>query len=421
MAWYIVIPISNIKLNVNNYSTGNINLYQANTYNIQQIWNFPKAILTPVQNAFQNKVILEAPNIIANTRDEAVEITILELAKIIDLLSIKHYRDLDKLIVTEPNLQEQFIVLTRNLVNNNFNMFVKNQQHIKNLILNQREINDLNSLRNYFPFINKIPNNYSELEKRISTCIHWCRKGNMESRPEDRLAYYFTGFEKLLVYENRGSKKDKIANRTAIMLSISKQNRQDIRDKIIDAYDLRNKVMHEAFSSFTDEEIKLVDIIRIYCYDIAFKISKLSIYRKTLKGFLEFYKKKIRKNRINKLRRLNSINASINSGQLLTGARKRYHRGQGKLLLSKGHSIADINLIIRFIDDNQFVYIEGTAKNYRNINLRAIQNKKMLISVKVPALNKRLLATINDFEVDIGNCINNNQNINFISYDFQFR
>ena len=114
MTWYIVIPISNMQLNVNSYSTGIINLYQANTYNIQKIWNFPKTILNPIQTAFQNKVILEAPNIIANNRDEAVEIAILELAKIIDLLSIKHYKDLDKLIVTEPNLQEQFIVLTKN-------------------------------------------------------------------------------------------------------------------------------------------------------------------------------------------------------------------------------------------------------------------------------------------------------------------
>ena len=39
MAWYIVIPISNIQLNVSNYNMGNITLHQANNYNISQNCN----------------------------------------------------------------------------------------------------------------------------------------------------------------------------------------------------------------------------------------------------------------------------------------------------------------------------------------------------------------------------------------------
>ena len=425
MSWLVVFPISNVRLNINNYTIGNITFHQANLYNVFQSWrvaNLPQ-LRAPITRMYSNKVIIEATNIAGNDIESAINNAIFELEKIFDLFSVVYYQVKQKVVIVEPNLEDDFYVLLRDVVSNHEHFHLKTSNFLKVLTLTNRDIVKISQFNNVFSFIGKPSRSYSGLERRIGDCLHWCRKANMDSRDEDRLLNYIIGLEHLLLYDMTSSHKMRnLCGRTSRILALSINHRNSIYNTIKKAWELRSNIVHEAYNKLTSEEVKLIETIRYYTYSVAHNLAILSKRRKTLRGALSYNDRKISNIITNRRQRLISLGVRINNLPLTPNIRIKYYTGSGVIEKSTGQKITNLDLIIKFYDDTKYIYIEGYGKNYSNYTLNISSNDSLYIKCTLPSLNKKITLKKIDFNDDIvlqlPNKIRSNNNIHFSSYKY---
>ena len=102
MAWQVVIPVSNIALNVNTFTFGNLTFHQANTYNVSTHWNIQNqlpAVRNSINRVYGNRVIVEANNIKGKNPETAIRNTGFELERVYDLFSLTFYNINKKIVI----------------------------------------------------------------------------------------------------------------------------------------------------------------------------------------------------------------------------------------------------------------------------------------------------------------------------------
>lgn len=427
MSWLVVFPISNVRLNFNiyPYTIGNITFHRANRYNVFRSWrvaNLPQ-LKTPITRMYRNKVIIEATNIAGNDVESAINNAIFELEKIFDLFSVVYYQVKQKVVIVEPNLEDDFYVLLKDNVTNQEHFHLKTSDFLKQLTITHNDILKISKFHNIFPFIGKPAGGYSKLESRIGDCLHWCRKANMDSRNEDRLLNYIIGLEHLLLYDKTSPYKMRnLCERTSKILGLSINHRNRIYNVIKKAWELRSIVVHEAYNNLTSDELKLIEKTRYYVYAVAHNLANLSKKRKTLVGALSYNDNNISNLRTTRRQKLNSVGVRINNLPRPSNTRTRYYKGSGTIEKSSGHKVTDLDLILKFYDDTEYVYIEGYGKNFTNHNLSISSNDILYIKCILPSLNKKVTLKKIDFNDDIvfqlPNKIRSNNNIHFSSYKY---
>ena len=133
-------------------------------------------------------------------------------------------------------------------------------------------------------------------------------------------------------------------------------------------------------------------------------------------------KKQQRKNK--KRKRLNSVRIVINRLMRHPRLRTRFYDGTGSIKRQNGTIVADMDVILKFFDDGDYIYNEGYGKNYRNTNLTISSSDNLFIEGRIPVLKKNFELNKVIFQDDIilqlPNKIRRNQKTYFTAYDFKF-
>jgi len=96
-----------------------------------------------------------------------------------------------------------------------------------------------------------------DLEKKkflnIKRCLVWLGKSNLNADEQQKLLYYISALESLLLSdeENSGSKHI-IAERCAFLLGRSPEQRKMINQLIIDSYNIRSNIAHGSYNEFIE-------------------------------------------------------------------------------------------------------------------------------------------------------------------------
>lgn len=423
MSWQVVFPVSNVTLNVNTYTFGNLTFHRANTYNVVQHWNIVNAtpvIQSAINRVYNTRVVVEATNIKGSNVENAIKNAVFELEKAYDLFSLTFYQENQKIVISEPHLAEDFYVLVKDLNSNHETLHKKTSEFLDNLAIDTNAIVKIRNLNNLFNFIGKPYGHYYKLEQRICDCLHWCRKGNTESRLENRFLNYWVGLEHILLPQQTRFKAREVKNRTAKLLGLSLDREDEIKDIIDTAWNLRNDIVHEAYHKLTKKEINSIKKIRVYTYAVANNLSSLSKKlprdHKTITDALLLNKNMKHMERLDMLCDLISNKVNINFLPTLTGV-KKYYRGTAILKLNGGN-LTNMDVIIRFLDDGEYVYVSGSGKNFSNRTPPPILIGKLTIECSIPSLNNTYILKVNEFNGDIINKIQNNKKLDFNSFYF---
>jgi len=101
-----------------------------------------------------------------------------------------------------------------------------------------------------------------ETRKRLKVALRRFENSYYDIEDEDKLIDYMIAFEALFTVGKRGSKGDKIAAACATLLGESEEGRQQIRDTLKFAYQIRNSIVHgEDFEKKLGEDFFLEDLV----------------------------------------------------------------------------------------------------------------------------------------------------------------
>lgn len=359
--WTVIIFIDGIEFkDTNVYKIGKVTFYDKNTYDYSKLIDAHNASFYKTEedknkekgliiNFLKDKIIAEA-EVDAYGKNGAKENGFLEISKVIDGLSLWK-RDV---MIKEPEFGEicEFIVLNRE--NGMFHSWNRDPRYMRKVKLNET-IKDF--LKVFDPIFNKSYNELTELEKNVTNALHWYRKGNMSVDPSDRFLNYIIALESLLTTEeDRGSRKQEIADRAIKVIWILNDYREKYKDKIKKMYDYRSKLVHEGstdISNLEDEANELGEITEMALLSVAGKIDECVM----LKEFFEYNEKEIRKKRKDELEKARKFGIEIN----------KKIRGEGILKKKTGGPLGKVSFVFEIKDDGKFVVNEVSISSFKKV------------------------------------------------------
>ena len=350
--WTVIVPINGVEFkDTNTYKIGKVKFYDKNTYDYSKVIDAINASFYKTEekknkaeemiiNFLTDKIIVET-EVDAYGKNGAEENGFLEISKTIDSLSLWK----SDVTIKEPEFEEicEFIVL-----NPETGMFYSWNSDLRytNIKLD-KDVKDF--LKVFDPIFNKPYNELTELEKNITSTLHWYRKGNVSVYPPDKLLNYIIALESLLTTgEYKGSgKKEIISERAIEVIWILNDYREKYKGKIKQMYDYRNKIVHEGSTDIFDLEDKAKELGKITKMVLLRVVGKISECE-TLDKFLEFNEKEIRKKRKDELENARKLGIEIN----------KKIKGEGILKKKTGGPLGKVSFVFEIKDDGKFVVNE---------------------------------------------------------------
>ena len=351
--WTVIVPINGVEFkDTDPYKIGKVKFYDKNTYDYSKVIDAINASFYKTEekknkaeemiiNFLTDKIIVET-EVDAYGKNGAEENGFLEISKTIDSLSLWK----SDVTIKEPEFEEicEFIVL--NPETGMFYSWNRDPRYMGKVKLD-KDIKDF--LKVFDPIFNKPYNELTELEKNITSTLHWYRKGNVSVYPPDKLLNYIIALESLLTTgKDKGSGKKKIISDRAIeVIWILNDYREKYKEKIKQMYDYRNKIVHEGSTdifNLEDEAKELGKITKMALLRVVGKTSECE----TLDKFLEFNEKEIRKKRKDELENARKLGIEIN----------KKIKGEGILKNKTGGPLGKVSFVFEIKDDGKFVVNE---------------------------------------------------------------
>jgi len=360
--WTVIVPINGVEFkDMNPYKIGKVKFYNKNTYDDSKLIDAINASLYKreedknkaegvIINFLKDRIIVEA-EVSAYGKNGAGENGFLEISKVIDGISLWK----SDVTIKEPKFDEicEFIVLNRET--GMFYSWNRDPRYMGKVKLDT-DMEDF--LKVFDSIFNKPYNEYTELEKNITSTLHWYRKGNVSMYPPDKLLNYIIALESLVTTgKDKGSgKKEIISERTIEVIGVLNDYREKYKGKIKKLYDYRSKIVHEGSTNIFNLEDKakeLGKIIEMALLSVAGKIDECV----TLEKFLEYNEKERHKKRKDELEKVQKLGIEIN----------KKIKGEGMLKKRAGGPLGKVSFVFEIKDDGKFVVNEVSISSFKKV------------------------------------------------------